>query len=299
MYAQIEIDEPEQLDIEPIPYDGSYMNLPVGSLKKAELLGLIGEKVTFIDGWKGYFDFRDMNDGRLDITESDVFFENKTYEIVGLEGEGFDSTLIINSDIGTFKWLLRSTGSTKSYIFNKFIEVLNERILNKTFIPIKLENTIEYNDSKINLDGNQEYEITKIKFAKVDSFGYGFILELNNDIEVIYPTGPYDQPRVRLIAGEPLVQRKDWINVNGGSYSANRTLIEKSSWEKFKNENSEFLSFIREGKIKLGMTEQQVRYSWGIPNSSRRVQVSGADTALEYAGPYTLYFKNNKLIIIR
>lgn len=288
--AQIEIEEPKKVEVEAIPFDGSYGTLDI--LATPEMVaGLIGEKVTIFG--ISYFDFKYLDGERVDFSERDNF-DNKTYEIIDTKKDGYNVELTIKSDSLVYVWGVSSVESR--YVFNKYIDKTKEKLLGKTYIPLHLETKTSYRGNSIIFDGNKEYVVTNVKFTKFIT-EYGFLVEFNNNEELMYST---TQPRVQIKEGEPLVQRKDWINVSGILASLpTETFIEKDSWSKFSSDNSEYLRQIRERKIITGMTEDQVRYSWGMPNSSRRVQISSADMALEYEGPYTLYFKNNKLISIQ
>ena len=288
-YSQINIDDAPEKKISVITYDGSFPKLDY-TVKDEVAKGLIGEKVTLLD--VTYYDVELENGDRAPYEDAENFI-NKTYEITAYEKDLYPK-FTIKSDLGTYKW--KVTSSSK-YVFNKFLDAINEKLLNKRYISLYNQKDVEALDgTKLIIDGTKEYLITKVSFTKF-RFEYGIKVQINNDFELEYPTGSYDQP-TKFIEGSGHLPVEGWINLKGGSSLAlANTLIEKSVFEKFKTENSSVIDKIRKGVVAVGMTEQQCRWAWGMPNKSYGA-LSGYDPVYDWGGK-TLYFKSGKLALIK
>lgn len=288
-YAQIEISETPEKKVTAIPYDGSFAKLDI-IVEDNIALGLIGEKVTLLD--VSTFNVEKENGDRISYSDEDNF-KNKTYEIIAYEKDLYP-TFTIKNDLGTYKW---KVSSTSKYVLNKFLDAINNKLLNKVYIPLYNQREVEALDGiKLTIDGSKEYKITKVAFTKF-TLDYGIKVQLNDEFEMEYPTGSYDQP-TKFIKGEGNVANEGWINLNGGSLMApNITLIEKSVFEKFKSDNISVIDKIRKEVIAIGMTEQQCRWAWGMPNKSYGA-LSGYEPVYDWGGK-TLYFKSGKLALIK
>ena len=288
-YAQIEISETPEKKVTAIPYDGSFAKLDI-IVEDDIALGLIGEKVTLLD--VSTFDVEKENGDRVSYSDVDNF-KNKTYEIIAYEKDLYP-TFSIKSELGTYKWKVTSTSK---YVFNRFIEFINQKLLNKIYISLYNIRELEALDgTKMTLDGTKEYQITKVSFTKFN-LDYGIKVQFNNEFEVEYPLGNYDQPTI-FVKGKGNVSNEGWINIKGGSILAiNNTLVEKSVFEIFKSENSAVIDKIRGEIVAIGMTEQQCRWAWGIPNKSYGA-LAGYDEVYDWGGK-SLYFKGGKLALIK
>ena len=81
-------------------------------------------------------------------------------------------------------------------MFNKFLDVIKVKLLNKTYNPLYNSKEVEVLDgTKLSLDGTKEYQITKVSFTKFD-YEYGIKVKLNDEFELKYPLGDYDQPTI-------------------------------------------------------------------------------------------------------
>jgi hypothetical protein len=263
--AQIEVDEPIEKKIvkPPIPYDGSFMKFP-HTIDEDVALGMIGEKVTFMRISTNAFINEDGS--RVSVREEDKF-KNKTFEIISYEKHNNDYFLVTN-ETGTFKW---EVGITQEYVFNKFITAIKEKLLNKILIPLYDFNEIEALDGRsVKINGSDEYKVTNVSYSKYSAeytSKYIIKVQLNNEFDVIYPTGEYDQPREHN--GEKFISNPGWINLIGDArLSQPFALIEKPIYEEFKSINSRFLTQIRSRNVILGMSEKQCRWAWGPPVST-------------------------------
>jgi len=288
-FSQIQIDQAPEKQINPIPFDGSFPKLGY-SVKDEVGLGMIGEKVTLLDVFS--FDIT-LEDGKSVPYSDEDNFKNKTYEIIGYEKDLYP-TFTIKSDLGVYKW---KVSSTSKYVFNKFLTVINTKLLNKVYIPLHNKREVEALDgNKLLIEGSKEYKITKVSFTKF-SLDYGIKVEINNEFEMKYPTGSYDQP-TKFVKGKGNIPNIGWINLKGGSLIAlDNILIEKSVFEKFKSANISVIDKIRKEVIAIGMTEQQCRWAWGNPSKSYGA-ISGYDPVYDWGGK-TLYFKSGKLALIK
>lgn len=289
IFGQITIDDTPVKTTTKIPYDGSYMKLPY-SVTDGMGLGLIGEKVTLLD--VSYFDVEKENGERVSYSEESNF-KNKTYEIIAYEKDLYP-TFTIKSELGSYRWKVKSTSK---YVFNKFLDNIRTKLLNKTY-------TLLHNSAEVNaldgtiliLDGEKEYQITNVSFTKFD-FDYGIKVRLNDEFELKYPTGEYDQPST-FIEGEGRVGVGGWINLKGSSLIAlDNIFLEKEIFARFEDDNQDFIENIRNEEVAIGMTEQQCRWSWGMPSESYGSLV-GYDEVYDWGGK-TLYFKSNKLALIK
>ena len=146
-FCQIEIDNEPEKKITAIPYDGSFAKFDY-SVKDDVAAGMIGEKVTLLD--VSTFDVKKENGDRVSYSDDDNF-KNKTYEIIAYEKDIYP-TFTIKSDLGTYKW---KVSSTSKYVFNKYLEVIQEKLLDKVYIPLYNQREVEALDgSKLILNGS-------------------------------------------------------------------------------------------------------------------------------------------------
>jgi len=285
VHAQIAIDEPTEKEIIATPFDGSFMKFPF-TIKEDVALGMNGEKVTFIK--LSTFDFKNEDGSRVGYDKEDDFI-NKTFEIIGYEKDIYDYFLVTN-EAGTYKW---KVSSSQDYVLNKFLDAIKDKLLNQVFIPLHNAKEVEgLGGSNITINGNEEYKVTKVSYAKLSVLEFGIKVQLNEKIDVIYPTGENDQPK--YFNGKMFVRNPGWINLKGGgSLDFSFNLIEKSVYEEFKIENAKFLAQIKAKEIAVGMSNQQVRWSWGMP--SRSLGAFGEYDEIFDWGGRKLYFKKKIL----
>ena len=100
---------------------------------------------------------------------------------------------------------------------------------------------------------------------------------------------------------EGYAQPKDegWVNLTN-RYSR-ELFVEKDVFNQFNKSNATIIDDLRNGKIKIGMTEKQCRLSWGMPTTSY-TNIAIYDKVLQYgdiSNSQNLYFKNDKLELIK
>jgi hypothetical protein len=141
------------------------------------MAGVVGEKITLIDA----FLFLKKEDGKnveYSLRES---FNNKTFKVIEYLG-GVLPELKINNELGTYI-LDASVGA--EYVFDKYIVTITSKLLNKIFIPLHNESSLEsLEGKKLKILGSNEYKITNVSFSKLES-GYGIVLKINNEFECI------------------------------------------------------------------------------------------------------------------
>jgi len=282
-FSQINVlDKSKQPTITAIPYDGSFMNFSDVMLTNEKKAGIIGHKITLLKVWN----IKRAN-GEIISTADSKSIENKSFEVLQYSND--------------YKDILRIKDEKEEYIFepsvmdefviNSYIDSIKSKLENKVFVPLKFKSELSnLNGNEVILDGRKEYKISKVNFAKLE-LGYGIIIELNNESEFIYPNDSFGQP-----------DEKGWINIVGSDILQTKaTLIQKDIFLKFSNTNKVFLNDIRNGVVKLGMTEKHCRMAWGIPTSSMN-NVGGYDKVLRYGNlgkTENLYFKGGILKLIK
>jgi len=285
-FSQIEIDEPEVKKLIPTPYNGDFMTLPTIVDDKVGL-GLIGNKVTLID--VSTYSIKNNDGSRVSYTDEDKF-KNKTFTIIDYSKDLYP-ILTIENESGIFKW---EVSSTSKYVFNKAIDLIKEKLINKVYTPLHNESKIEsIGGTEIIIDGKTNYKVTKVSFTKFSIIEYGIKVELNNEFSVKYLTGDYDQPTYHN--GEKNVPSIGWINLSNNYKEV--TFLETEKLKEFINENQKYISEIRDRAVKIGMTEQQCRWAWGQPTRGYGALV-GYDEVYDWGGK-SLYFKNDKLALIK
>jgi hypothetical protein len=283
LFAQIEIsDKSEKPKTKANPYDGSFMDFSDMMLEKEDKAGVVGQNITLID----VYSVKNQDGSRLSFTEDDKF-ENKTFVVIGYTYD-YKDILKIENESGIY---IFEPKIIDSYVFNGYIEAIKEKLENKFFIPLKLETEIKsLEGDEISIDGTKEYKISKVSFSKIPS-GHGIVVQLNEEFEVIYPNSTFGQRK-----------EKGWINLESANLLKNKiTFIEKNVFLEFSISNKLYLDNIRNGKVKIGMTEKQCRFSWGLPDNSMS-NISGYDTILIYGttgNSNNLYFKNGILKLIK
>lgn len=282
-FSQINIsDKSKQTTIKAIPYDGSFMNFSDAMLTNEKKAGIIGQKITLLKVWK----IKKANGDAISISDSKTF-ENKSFEVTQYLND-FNDILRIKDEKD--EYIFEPSG-IDDFVVNSYIDSIKSKLENKIFVPLKLKFVLTALDGTVVIfDGRKEYKISKVEFAKLQ-FGYGIIVGINNEVEFIYPNDSFGQP-----------DDKGWINIGGSDILQTKaTLINKDIFIKFSNTNKIFLNDIRNGIVKLGMTEKLCRMAWGIPTSSMN-NIGGYDKVLRYGGvgkSENLYFKGGILKLIK
>jgi hypothetical protein len=283
-FSQISIsDKSLKPKINAIPYDGSFQNFNAKRLiSKEQMAGVVGEKITLIDS---FMDLTDEYGNDIDYNKKENFV-NKTFSIVEYL-DGYPSQLKIKNELGTF---LMKVGSYYGgeYVFNKYIVTITSKLLNKIFIPLHNESSLEsLEGNKLKILGSNEYKITNVSFSKLRS-GYGIVLKINNEFECIYNDDKY------------LILKENWIEFLGTDLLGSPVqLMEKSEFQKFTNQNKTFIKEIRSKQVRIGMSENQCYLAFGL--ASRGYQSNGFKVQI-YGDNYNsinLYFKNGILKLIR
>lgn len=288
--SQISISETQRKTPEPVPFNGEFMKLPY-TLKEEVGAGLVGEKVTLID--VSVFNMENLDGSRVDFSK-DNLFKNRTFEVVKYS-KNSSSVLTISNDSGVFNW---KPSSIDNYVFNKFIDVISEKLKGKSFVPLHNNNElIGLDGATYNLVGSQIYTITDVLFSKFSISEYGIKLVLNNEIPLKYPAeNSYDQPQI--FDGNKMIPLEGWINVLEDGYGyGSATLIEEVTFSKFKSENAAHIDNIRNEIISVGMSYDQCKWAWGIPQKSYG-EMAGYDEVYDWGGK-TLGFKDGLLKLIK
>lgn len=288
-FAQIDIsDKSLKPKLKAIPYDGSFMNFDSRLLiSKEEMAGVKGEKVTLIEG---FFDLKDINGQDVSYDLKDKI-NNKTFTVLEFIDDYQPSLKIIN-ELGTF---IFKPSYGDHYVFNRYLDYVKAQYLNKFFVPLYNKSTLtSIGGGKVNFSGTLEYLVNEVKFSKLQS-GYGVVLRLNSktdSFEFILAEQKGSSFASELDSG--------WIELKGiGILESGVILLEKDTFRKFVNSNKPFLSVIRNKEFKVGMSEKQCRYSWGMPYRS---YYSFGYKVLEWGSGINsidLYFKNDRLKFIR
>jgi len=282
-FSQINIlDKSKQPTIKAIPYDGSFMNFSDVMLKKEKKAGIVGHKITLLKVWN----IKRANGEKIYISDSKAI-ENKSFEVIEYTND-YKDILRIKDEKEEY---IFEPSSIDEFVINSYIDSIKSKLENKIFVPLNFKSELKnLNGNEVTLDGRKEYKISKVNFAKLE-FGYGIIVELNNESEFTYPNDPFDQP-----------EDKGWINIGGSDILQTKsTLILKDVFIKFSNTNKLFINDIRNGVVKLGMTEKQCRMAWGAPTSSMN-NIGGYDKVLRYGDlgkSQNLYFKGGILKLIK
>jgi hypothetical protein len=297
-YCQIEI---EDKSIKPtkksIPFNGEFMTFEVGHSEEIKA-GLVGEYVTLIDvqTYNIYTSEKNFESRNYVSNLLKDQFQNKTFLIIEYKYNYGDLLTIKNED-ATYIWNVRITDK---YIFNKYLDRLRTYYEGKSFVPLHKKSEIETLDgSKISIDGNSKYMVTKVKLGKL-SGGYGIIFNLNDSISCIFPNEFYSQPTV--FNGSTYVSNPSYINIESNDpLKSNITLIEESEFKVFSQKNKNFLSKIRNREVQVGMTSDQCSWAWGPP-SKLLENIAGYEKVFIYGeSSYMkkLYFNNDILKLIK
>lgn len=286
-YSQIAIsDKSAKPTIKAIPYDGSFMNFNsfYSTSDKEKMAGVVGEKITLIDG---FFDVKDENGENVSFSLKDEF-KNKTFDIIEYVDD-YSPKLKIKNELGVF---IYTPSNTDDYLFNRHLDYLNARFLNKVFVPLYNKASLtSFGGEKIEISGTKEYLVNDIKFSKLE-MGYGIVFKINDSFECILDWGDHSS-----FGGE---LEKGWVELKGIGFLERKViLMEKEVFKKFVILNKPFVNTIRSESFKVGMTEKQCRYSWGMPNTiynslGFKVLIWGSGE-----NSFKLYFKNDKLHSIR
>jgi hypothetical protein len=281
--SQIEIiDKSKQQIIKAVPYDGSFMNFDDVLLSKEKKAGIVGRKITIIEV------FKIKKTNGVEISFADIKnFENKTFEVVSYFND-YKDILKIKDEKEEY---IFEPQSTDVFIINNYIDSIKNKLENKVFKPLKNKSQLtSLDNTTVIFDGNTDYKISKVGFGKVN-FGYGIILEINNQSFNFPNKYSFDQP-----------EKNGWINILGSENLESKViLIQKDAFENFSNKNKFFLNDLRSAKVKVGMTEDQCIIAWGDPNKILK-KIGGYDKVLYYGdlgNSQILYFKGDILKLIK
>ena len=284
-YSQIEISDASssKKEIQAVKYDGSFIKLDIG-VEEEIAKGLVGEKVTLID--VSYFDLKKQDGSSISFSEEKKF-QNKTFEIIEYSKDLYDYYTIKNDD-GVFIW---KVSSSSEYVFNKFLETTKEKFINKSFIPLYMENKVKtLSENEITLIGDKVYKVTNVKYTKL-SYEYGITLVFNNDIEFIYPTNWYEQRN-----------EEGYLNIQSNDlYKTKVLLIEESQFNKLKYKCGNYFSKVRTKNVAIGMTREQCSLAWGSHSKAYK-NIANYDEVLVYgdvSNSQKLYFKGGILKLIK
>ena len=297
-YGQIEIeDKSKKPEIKAIPYNGEFMSFD-GIYEEEKKAGVVGQLVTLIDvsTYNVYASEKDLESRKNVSYKLEELFTNKTFEITDYNYDLYD-ILKIKNDSTTYIW---KVSGTDKYVFNKYIDNVKGLYEGKTFIALHNKSEFEAMDgSKLTIQGNEKYKITKVKFAKLQ-FDYGIIFNINDSFDCIFPNGSFDQPT--LFNGKIYTTNKDYINIASNDiFKSKVMMIEEVQFNSFSLKNKTYLTKIRNKEVQIGMTEKQCRFSWGTPTSSMS-NIAGYDTVLIYGetgNSQNLYFKKGILKLIK
>jgi hypothetical protein len=282
-FSQINIlDKSKQPTIKAIPYDGTFMNFSDVMLTNEKKAGIVGHKITLLKVWN----IKRANGETINISDSKTI-ENKSFEVLQYSND-YKDILRIKDEKEEY---IFEPSSIDEFVINSYIDSIKSKLENQIFVPLKFKSELNnLNGDGVTLDGRKEYKISKVNFAKLE-FGYGIIVELNNESEFTYPNDSFGQP-----------DDKGWINIGGSDIlQVKSTLILKDVFIKFSNSNKLFINDIRNGIVKLGMTEKQCRIAWGIPTSIMN-NIGGYDKVLRYGElgrANNLYLKGGILKLIK
>jgi hypothetical protein len=282
-YSQIEIsDNSKQTKVVGKPYNGEFAVFDY-SLSEEQKAGVVGSKITLIDVF--IYNIK-TKDGKTVSGLGKDLFSNKTFDIIDYSYD-FHDELTIQNDTGIY---IYNPSLTDTYLFNSFFDNI------KSKYSVEQVLTLRSGKSLKNVEGvdvsfiiDKPYEITDIRFSKLAN-GYGFTMTLNNENTFVYPTN-YNQTK------EP-----DFLKLSSNEILPQTVLfILKSKYNQFEIENKRFISEIKEGVAKAGMTEKQVVLSWGTP-SKVFSNIAGYDKVYDYGttgNSQTLYFKKGILKLIK
>lgn len=288
-FAQIALEEIKPEKKAGIPYDSSFISLE-GIYNDEIKAGMVGQKVTILDvSYTNIFSSKEDLENRQNVgfsKEKDL--ENKTFEILAVEKDIYD-VLVIKRDSSTYYWKL--SGMDK-YVFNGYLDFISKRLVGKNLVPLHNTNTLKALDnSELEFNGDKVYTVTKVGLTKT-GLSYEVVLTLNDSIKVLFPTGSYDQ-RMPTVVKNP--KKFNYLEISSNDYLKSKVIMVKEpEWEIFSRQHSRYLSSIRKKEVKVGMTEAQCRWAWGIPSKSRD-DLAGYDKVLIYGdvvdGTYLMFNK--------
>lgn len=264
----------------PIKYDSSYI-VPNYSTTKEMLAGLVGQKITILD--ISDMHVKDTNGNYASYYDVENIDE-KTWIIKEFINEGYDGKYKISNE--NKEWIIELSSTDKWYI-NAGFDVLRKKLIGKSYVSFKKGLKIKsIDDSEFILDGSSLIKITDLQYAKLSSYNYGIVIFFDNGLIIEYDSDfqPDDD---------------GWIAI-GGQYSED-ILLEDTALKSFTASNLKYIDQMREGKVAIGMTEDQTRLAWGMPTKSYS-NIAGYDKVNsygEFGHSQDLYFIGGILKLIK
>jgi hypothetical protein len=274
-----------------ITYDTTYATpSEISALESSEVVtamkrGLIGQDITILEIL--YFYVLDADSKKSISSSQEKDLVDNVFTIRDYLIESNKEYYLIENK--TNKFLLEDSWSNK-FIINAYLNSFKQKYVGKSYYPLKNEIEVKGTDyKKFILKGDELITITDIKYVKdgmIFSFDNGLMFQIN-----IKSVKTLTQHTTNPIEGG----KDGWLNLAGKYAAAANLIVEKTVLEKYVKDNSSFIDYIRDGKIKVGMTDTQMRLSWGMPYNFKKVD----GYKIYNYEPQKVYVKNGKVTLIK
>ena len=231
-----------------IPYDSSFL-VPDTFVKDEQKAGLKGQTITILD--ISSFDIENSQEKPGSYNDEEKI-EGKEWTIINYFKEGYNDKYKISKNGVEYTVTL---SSINKWFINGGLKKLQDRYIGKKYLAMKKSLTVRGVDDKdYTLTNNSAIQIKDLQYAKLDYSNYALVLFFNNGLLT-----KFDPP--------PRSKEKRIITI-GADYSDDY-LIEESYFNTFKKNQGKYYDQIANGKISIGMSHMQTRYSWGMTNRSK------------------------------
>lgn len=266
----------KERQITPKAYDGSFLKPDILTTDEQKA-GLVGERITFVD-ISGY-SIKSVKGGYA--KDSDIEELKKGSPIITKYYPGEFSCKYEIKCNNKF-WELESLSSCEWFL-NKGFEFLKNKLVNKKFNSfIKGAKLESVDGSKFELNDVKPITITDVKFAKLSSYKHGLVAYFDN--------GKISEFEFLEFMFE---EKYSWLRLSENYIDG--IIVEVETLKKYSEKHKKFIASMRQGKIKIGMSERETRFAIGIPDTSYKI---GSSKVNDY-GYRKLYFKNGFLYSIK
>ena len=289
-FGQIQISDHTKVNDEKVTkYDTSYFYPDYKISNDDVMRGLIGYHFTFLDIPFGMKLMKDGEEKSIYGSDKDRFIY-KSMDVVSVEKKDYSHIFNLNCE---GEMLIYKPSSSDKFLidegYNKFVESQKNRV----FYSLSQKKITPFDGSEFEIQRDIPIELKKVEIGKVSTLSHEIIFTFSYNNSEFKMTKKLDD----FYISQKWFLNEDKMLEFTFNYIHSLKLMTNNIYSKL-NE-SKYKKEIYEGKGLVGMTEFELRLSWGIPTRSR--VMSGYENVLIYesSNSQTMFcFKGGKVVNI-
>lgn len=269
-------------------YDSSYFVPTYNFSDKKVMRGLVGNHIIFLEMPSTELKLF-KNGSELKYYEVRENYRYKSCKIEGVEAEGYNKYFNLSCCNGDS--LVYEPSSANTVIIEEGFERLKEKLIGKTFYSLDAMTFNSTDGQQIQVVQSAKLMLKNVEIGKLSTYEFGLLFEfehLDKKFKMALALNDYYISN----GGDPkgkLVFNLDYINF---LHLADSILYSKIL-------KSPFKTTILKGEITVGMSDNEIRMSWGMP--TRDSKSAGYDYVMVYeqgSSTYYFYMKGKKCVKI-